>query len=77
MESARKMKPQIEDNFILVRRDRYDSKQPEQERKELVPRGISNEEHVDSETHPSKIEKTHDIARPERKQTMLEFYKPL
>ena len=77
MESARKMKPQIEDNFILVRRDRYDSKQPEQERKERVPKSISDEEQIDSGTHPSKIEKTHDIARPERKQTMLEFYKPL
>lgn len=77
MESARKMKPQIEDNFILVRRDLSDSGQPEQERKERIPKSSPDEERIDSETHPSKIEKKHDLARPERKQTMLEFYKPL
>jgi len=71
------MKPQIEDNFILVRREESDSEQPEQERTEGVRTNISGGEWADNETHPPKVEKTHDMAKVERKQTMLEFYKPL
>lgn len=77
MKDARKPKPQIEDNFILVSRDRPDSKQPEEERIGQVGKIISSEDSTDSETQPSKVKKMHNISKAERKQLMLEFYKPL
>jgi hypothetical protein len=77
MKDARKPKPQIEDNFILVSRDWPDSKQPEEERIGQVGKIISSEDSTDSETQPSKVKKMHNISKAERKQLMLEFYKPL
>jgi hypothetical protein len=77
MQDAKKPKPQIEDNFILVSRDHPDSKQPEEERTTQVGTIISSEDSTDSETQPSKVKKMHDISKAERKQLMLEFYKPL